>query len=138
MFLSLSNNSNVSLKFQGGDAMYHETQEDNDSIPFYDMALIKDSEKFAFQKTRIKENLLMKNQKFADMPIRVALPGNEKLQNFVLKSILTRYKGCVTFKKSRLSLNKKCVIKKQKDSLNKFVRNMNEYQFKYMSYLSGK
>ena len=118
--------------------MYHETQEDNDSIPFYDMALIKDSEKFAFQKTRIKENLLMKNQKFADMPIRVALPGNEKLQNFVLKSILTRYKGCVTFKKSRLSLNKKCVIKKQKDSLNKFVRNMNEYQFKYMSYLSGK
>ena len=133
MFLPLSNNLNVSLKFQDGDAMYHETQEDNDSIPFYDMALIKDSEKFAFQKTRIKENLLMKNQKLADMPIRVALPGNEKLQNFVLKSILTRYKGCVTFKKSRLSLNKKCVIKKQKDSLNKFVRNMNEYQFKYMS-----
>ena len=113
--------------------MYQETQEDHDSIPFHDMALIKDSEKFAFQETRIKENLPMKNQKLVDMPIRVALPGNEKLQNFILKSILTRYKGCVSFKKNRLSLNKKCVIKKQKDSFNQFVRNMNEYQFKYMS-----
>ena len=133
MFLLLSSKSNLYLKFQDDDAMYQETQADNDSIPFYDMALIKDSAKLEFQKSRMKGNLPLKKQKLADIPIRGALPGFEKLQNFVLKSILKRYKGCVSFKKSRLSLNKKCVIKTQKDSFNKFVRNMNHYQFKYMS-----
>ena len=58
---------------------------------------------------------------------------NRSLKFFIIKTIRNRYKGCIFIKNNRFNLDRNCFIKRQKESLNSFVRKMNELQFKYMS-----
>ena len=67
-----------------------------------------------------------------DSPLNFA--DNRRLKIFIIKTIRNRYKGCVFIRSNRFNLDRNCFIKRQKDSLNHFVRNMNELQFKYMSW----
>ena len=112
--------------------MLQQRHKDYDLIPSYDEPNIIQVPDVTTQVTKRDDGFRTDFPRFLnDSPLIFA--GNRSLKFFIIKTIQNRYKGCVFIKSNRFNLDRNCFIKRQKESLNRFVRNMTELQFKYMS-----
>ena len=113
--------------------MIQQRQKYYDLMPSYDKPIKRKIPEVTTQVTE-KDNGFSKESLriLSNSPLIFA--DNRSFKFFIIKTIRNRYKGCIFIKNNRFNLDRNCFIKRQKESLNSFVRNINELQFKYMSW----